>query len=216
MKRITESDFGSEARAIFSWITYACRPLTTNELSEAISVSLGESISEVHLDPEGLVAKCQGLVIVARDGTVLFVHKTVSDFLETQYSSHLFSPAEIAVSCLKYLGLDVFDEECLDEKSVRARVDTYKFISYAAVHWSDHVKKVEDDRDIQREVYSLFQDDIRRTAIRRTERYVTSGFEDIEIESLLVLMAEKGLSRICRLIVDGEASWLRYAHPVDR
>jgi len=210
-----ENDFRSEACAIFSWITQACRALTTDELYEAVSVSLGESVNAVRLDPERLVAKFGGLIAVARDGTVLLVHGAVSEFLKTHYSSHLFSPTKIAISCLRYLGLDVFDEECLDGKSLRARVGTYKFINYAAVHWSAHVKEAEDDLEVQREVFLLFQDEVRRTAIRRTERYITSGSEDIEIESLLAVMAEKGLSRICSLILKRETSWLPYTYPVD-
>jgi hypothetical protein len=214
MSRIEER-FESQVLALFSWITYAYRPLTTDELSEAVSVSLGLDIdndNDPPMDRDKLLAMCQGLVVLSTDGTVLFVHKTVADFFRNSY--HLFSHAEIAISCLTYLGLEAFDRECLDEKSLKARVETYKFISYAAVYWPNHIKDAEDDPDVQQAVYSLFADETKRTAIRRTEQYVTLGYEDIEFEPLLVVMAEKGLSKICSMILDrrtsGNRSFLSY------
>jgi hypothetical protein len=52
-------------RAIF-WIVYAQRPLTTNELCNALPIELGDKAldSDDIYDVEGVISVCAGLVTV--------------------------------------------------------------------------------------------------------------------------------------------------------
>jgi hypothetical protein len=202
MQRIKESGCEPHVISIFSWIINSCRPLTGDEISEAVSVSVSGNLNGPHFNTDELVEMCQCLVIAAADGSILFVHNTISDIVRSHCGSQVFSLAKIANVCLSYLGLDVFDEECLDEGSVKARVEKYKFIQYVAVYWSKHVKDAEKDLDVQSAVFSLSGNETKRTAMRRMEQYVTSGYEDIDIEPVLVLMAGKDLPNICRIILE--------------
>jgi len=211
MERIKEQGFESKVLGIFTWIDCACRPLTTDELTEILTVSFKEDPDKsVPLNWQEWLDMCESLVVITEDKTVLFAHRTVSEFLRSQYGSHVYSSIWIAKACLRYLGLDVFSEVGVDEESLKGRTKKHMFSGYAAEFWGNHIKDAEYDVGVQNLVYEVFADESRRTAIRQMEQYVKSGFEEANIEPLLLVMAEKGLSHLCQKILSEIQAETRY------
>src|SRR6266496_578682 len=74
-----------QARDVLSWIIYAQRQLTTEELCHALAVEIGEE----ELDPdnipniEDIVSVCAGLVTVDNESNIIrLVHYTAQEYFE--------------------------------------------------------------------------------------------------------------------------------------
>jgi len=80
MERIERQDEGRKeiAKRVLSWITYAIRPLSVDELQHALAVDddATEMDPEAIIDDEILVSVCAGLVVVDnKRGTVRLVRE---------------------------------------------------------------------------------------------------------------------------------------------
>ncbi|KAK2798717.1 hypothetical protein FQN50_008755 [Emmonsiellopsis sp. PD_5] len=136
------------AKSVLSWITYAKRPLTTEELCHALAVELGE----VELDPdnipdvEDLVSVCAGLVTVDQESNIIrLVHYTTQEYFE-QIREHWNSAAhqEIASICLTYLSFNTFRRgSCTNDDDFTNRIHQNPFVDYAARYWGQHALTVQ-------------------------------------------------------------------------
>jgi len=155
------------ALAILRWVTFALRPLTVAELTEALVFELGDdstrvstndldekidNISDKYISTE-IVDMCASLVEARTEQprygsgarTIHLIHASVREFLLSRYSVGLNEDESIfqqhnciATTCLTYLNRN---EVWLKENS-RYK---YAFVQYAGTYWDSHVKAANDN-----------------------------------------------------------------------
>jgi hypothetical protein len=100
------------AKQALSWITYAQRPLSVEELCHALAIGVGDK----QLDPdavcdiEDVLSVCAGLVTVNDESdAVRLVHYTTQDYLERVRLEWLpTAQSHIATACITCLSMDAF------------------------------------------------------------------------------------------------------------
>ena len=136
------------AKKMFSWITSAKRPLTTNEICCALAIEIGET----KLDPENiadvedLVSVCAGLVVVDPESAVVrLVHYTTQEYFERIKDEwNPGAQSDIAMTCLTYLSFSAFESgSCSTDEKLADRLQRNQFLDYAAKHWGDHARAAE-------------------------------------------------------------------------
>ncbi|KAK6334037.1 hypothetical protein TWF696_002541 [Orbilia brochopaga] len=118
LDRIRQQRRPEVARRIFRWMAYAMRPLTLDELKEAIAIDDPQSSSwaslqrQTEMDDAKWLQNCENLVVVNKyNKTVQFAHSTVKEFLESEQLEHsnfrlLHSDHKrLADACIKYFKL---------------------------------------------------------------------------------------------------------------
>ncbi|VUC20102.1 unnamed protein product [Clonostachys rosea] len=153
MQRIQNQDEGQAALAhkVLYWISCSLRPLTTAELRHALAVEPGdEDLDEDGLyETELMVSVCAGLVTINEENNqIRLVHYTTQSYFErTRIAWFPDAASVIARTCLTYLSFSRFGEKyCSNKEELRARLDKYPFLGYAATYWGDHVRDtVKDD-----------------------------------------------------------------------
>ena len=137
-----------DAKRVITWITFAERPLTTEELCCALAVEPNEAA----LDPENvpnvedLVSICAGLVVDDLESDVIrLVHYTTQEYFERIRDRWLpDGQLRIATTCLTYLSFDAFQSgACSTVAEYRERFQQHKLIAYAAQYWGNHAQSVE-------------------------------------------------------------------------
>jgi len=136
------------AKRAISWITYAQRPLTTNELCHAVSIEHGDKAldSDDIYNVEGVISVCAGLVAVDEESNVIrLVHSTTQEYFERELLK--WNPGaqeEIAIACLTYLSFDTFRSgSCASDEAFEQRLVKHAFFNYSARYWSKHVRPVQ-------------------------------------------------------------------------
>jgi ankyrin repeat protein len=138
------------AKRVLSWITFAKRPLTTTEICCALAVEP----EETKIDPDNIpdsddiVSVCAGLIVVDHESAIVrLVHYTTQEYFErTGDAWVLDGQLHIARTCLTYLCFDAFQSgSCSADEEYGKRLQEHQFLDYAAKHWGEHARKVEDD-----------------------------------------------------------------------
>ena len=131
-----------------SWISYAQRPLITQELCHALAIERGDKAlnSDNIYDVKDIISVCAGLVTVDEKSNVIrLIHYTTQNYFERIRLN--WSPGareEIATTCLTYIAFDTFRSgSCSSDENFEKRMKENAFLSYAARHWADHVRPVE-------------------------------------------------------------------------
>ena len=157
--RDTTKDFVNK---ILSWVAFAQRPLTINELRYALAIEKDDS----HLDEEALpkadflLSVCGGLIVVDESEIVRFIHFTAQDYFARACHLGLSSAHNyLATVCITYLSFSTFGigpcwvpESTAETKHswskyeevlnlVRKRLQDNVLLSYVSVHWGDHVRE---------------------------------------------------------------------------
>lgn len=116
--------------------------------------------SALPTDPKKLLRFTGGLIgINDKNSTVYLTHFSVKEFLLSPrilhtevsdfYSDTIEIKSEQAMTCLKYLMMQVFDSgQCYTQKQLDTRVETYSFLKYAALFWADHCHKAGPLKDL--------------------------------------------------------------------
>ena len=132
------------ARRTISWISYAQRPLITQELCHALAIELGDRAlnGDNIYDVKDIISVCAGLVTVDEESNVIhLVHYTTQDYFECihlDWNSDAWE--EIVTTCLTCLAFDTFwSGSCSSDESFEKRMGENAFLDYAARHWVDHV-----------------------------------------------------------------------------
>ena len=150
------------AKKVFSWITFAERPLTTGELRHALAIEPGDKdLDEKNvLHVEDIVSVCAGLVTVDEESNIIrFVHYTTQEYFErVRENRNPTAPLEIASACLTYISFHRFKSgSCPNDREFEHRLGKNEFLDYASRYWGQHA------RTVQEQVYdlaSLFLQDI--------------------------------------------------------
>lgn len=124
-------------RNVLSWITYAERPLKTEELRHAIAVDQKkDDLDEDDLpDVNFIIQATAGLVALDKaSGIIRLVHYTTQEYFERIRDE--WKPdaqKEIASVCLHYLQFEPFRAGvCMDEGKFQKMQEHYKLLEYAS------------------------------------------------------------------------------------
>ncbi|KAF4442819.1 Ankyrin repeat-containing domain protein [Fusarium austroafricanum] len=138
---------------VLCWVTYALRPIQTEELCHALAVRQGDT----SLDFEGLreishlVSICKGLVIVEEESMIVrLVHETAEKYFREEGVQYVKAANMlIASTCLRYLCFEVFDSERYkDVREMEACLKDYALLPYAAKNWGHHARHLKEDGEI--------------------------------------------------------------------
>lgn len=127
------------------WLTQACRPLSLNELSDALAIvpGTGGHRRKDRIHGSVIINSCHGLVILDENRSrIRLVHFALQDFLERAEAAYLFrTTPTLAEVCLTYLMYNEFSETgpCDGEKAIRGRLAEHHFLGYAAGYWGEHM-----------------------------------------------------------------------------
>src|SRR5947207_2397316 len=146
MKRIDSQDAEDAelAKQVLSWISYAKRPLKVIELQHALATVPGKNDldDDALINKELLLSVCAGIVTIENESSIIrLVHYSTQQYIEGR-RHRLFPDAEItiALSCLRYLAFNIFDEPCSNTASLVDRLQKYKLSAYAVQYWGDHTR----------------------------------------------------------------------------
>ncbi|KAJ6057041.1 ankyrin repeat-containing protein [Penicillium canescens] len=134
------------ARNVLSWITYAERPLTVEELRHAVAVEFGDKyLDEDNMpDVEEITTVCAGLVVVNEANNIIrFVHYTTQEYFERiREKWNRGIKVKIASSCLTYLSFNAFRSgSCGSYEEFQNRLEQYKLLDYASRYWGQHARQ---------------------------------------------------------------------------
>ena len=143
--------------------------------------------------PIDVIDSCKSLVQYEKSsGLVRFSHDTVQEFI-ADHIQELPPAFHLAKSCLDYLTFDNFEEVPLNARPFR---------QYAAQFWDAHTREAEESYDVQQAALRLLMIPGKMNSILRFGSEV--GFWEGskgEYPTSLHLVAEKGLAKICKLIL---------------
>ncbi|KAH0537544.1 hypothetical protein FGG08_005679 [Glutinoglossum americanum] len=130
------------AHQVLSWISFAIRPLTVQEIKCALAVEPGQTSidNDTLIDEDLLVSVCAGMVTVDQEsGIIRLVHYTTQEYFE-RIRSERFPDAQqnIAATCLVYLSFDIFEGYCSSDKMLEDRLRQNVLLDYAARNWGHH------------------------------------------------------------------------------
>lgn len=110
------ADDRSLAKSTICWISYAQRPLTTQELRHALAIKPGDkALDEDNLyDLENIISVCAGLVMIDEQSNLIrLVHYTAQEYFEhVRLEWNSGAQEQIATRCLTYLAFDTFRSGC--------------------------------------------------------------------------------------------------------
>jgi hypothetical protein len=134
------------AKQVLSWITYAKRPLTTEELQHALTVEVGEAEMDEEniLSIEDMISVCAGSVTVDTGSRIIrLVHYTTQEYFErTQKRWFLNAEADITTICMTYLSFTVFESGyCPSDSSFEERLALHPLYNYTAHNWGHHARQ---------------------------------------------------------------------------
>lgn len=146
MRRIeSQNDYDRQlAERVLSWISFAARPITLEELQCALAVEKCQPklCAENLINKKLLTSVCAGLVTIDEKGIIGFVHYTTKEYFERiRVDRFPDAQREISETCLTYLLFGEFaNGPCLSGKEMSDRIRKYPLLDYAAQHWGDHAR----------------------------------------------------------------------------
>jgi len=151
------------AQRVLRWLVCSFRPLTLEELVEAIAIEPGAcALDRATLlnDPEDITDICAGLVSLSDDGkTVGLAHFSVKEYLISPQiaTSPVAAPFRIdlekthvllAKRCLTYLSFEDFElGPTRDEAEFEGRVNDHSLLRYASQNWPLHALRYAPGQD---------------------------------------------------------------------
>jgi ankyrin repeat protein len=129
----------AQAMTVLMWTTLARRPLSVEELCQAVTVEVGDTRVDDEDIPgiRSLLMCCLGLVIVdVKSSTVRLMHYSLQEYLATHSGLFLNGHSSIAETCLTYLNFEVFNVPYTHRLK-----KIYPFLVYASCEWGNHVRQ---------------------------------------------------------------------------
>jgi len=134
---------------IFQWLLAAQRPLTVDQLCEALAISMQDGTLRKARKPskEIILDSCMGLVRVNKSSnTFEFFHFTIKGYILSHKEIQSRLTVDIPRACLTYLRYRDFLERCEDAGSIAERKNQYPFCRYIGEFWAEHVRGTPEDR----------------------------------------------------------------------
>ena len=146
--RNQSSDDVGVAMRLLSWVTFARRPLSFNEIQQAMAVTEGDvDLDDGELlDEDFLLPLTAGLITMDSEGaSVRLIHYTLYEYLYER-REELFpeSTSYIAITILTYLQFESFSEPCrgdIEDEEFETRLQKYPLLSYASLYWGEHASE---------------------------------------------------------------------------
>ena len=110
------------AEKIFAWTFCARRPLTFDELKDAVAVDPDDVCWDrqkvpAEIDEQRFLAVCGHLIVFhERDSTIRLAHHTVGKFLDEHKNSYSHTDLQIGELCLTYLGFSDFETQVVQAR----------------------------------------------------------------------------------------------------
>lgn len=225
MDRVNASNHDTQqlVQRVLTWIVCSKRPLSTNELLEAVSITKGDTELDVDAmpDEEGILKWCSSLVRRTPDGDKLeLAHFTVEEFLlaidsndpNSHYAKYRISPIEqdlnLAKLCLTYLEFEDFqgkDWEGVEE--LHEFTEEYSFFDYASVFWDEHAFDHRDDEELLELMRMLFDPSKSGNFLCWSrywmwERGSTDDIQELSNSETLHFAATLSFDSICRWLIE--------------
>lgn len=199
--RIKKTKGQDTALHVLSWLFYARRSLTMEEIQEVLSIQIQPRDTDLYpqyfMDPFQIIHSCQGLVELDHISRIIrFTHYTVQEYLKDKFLDKLLAPTELAKVCLTYLTFDIFKHgPCENEEAFHQRKIAYKFTDYAVRYWGLYVRgKGEKDPVITDILLDLFKSSNKCNAIRQHQVWInTWTFQKWSALTPLHIIAQEGL-----------------------
>ncbi|EPE30107.1 Ankyrin repeat-containing protein [Glarea lozoyensis ATCC 20868] len=163
MARIKNQDSRKAERAaqVLSWICYAARPITVDELRYALAVEIGDTRVDEEAVPDGnhLVSLCAGLLTIDHDSNIIrFVHYTTQEYFERiKKERYPKAPTQIVMACITYLSFNEFaTDPCDNDKAMEEKMLKYPFLQYASQYWGLHARGEPEKDPIVQELIMKF------------------------------------------------------------
>jgi ankyrin repeat protein len=99
-------------------------------------------------DSDDIVSVCAGLVVVDHESAIIrLVHYTTQEYFERTGDAWVpEGQLQIARTCLTYLCFNAFQSgSCSADEEYEKRLQEHQFLDYAAKHWGEHARTVEED-----------------------------------------------------------------------
>ena len=131
------------ASAALTWLAYARRNLSIDELRHALATRLSETELDQDnmVSPRIIVESCLGLLVIEQENSAIrLVHFSLEEYLQT-HRQNLFPNGDLtlAATCLTYSNfwsvLLRFQDNQADLASL---VQDYPLLAYSCNHWGDH------------------------------------------------------------------------------
>lgn len=148
------------AMRVIGWITHAERRLKVEELRHALAVE--EHTSEIDKENLTLVKVilqvCIGIASVdPADDTIGMIHITAYDYFRHLKNRFSDIQLDMAKTSMLYLGFrPLCDGPCSSVERLRNRFRDMPFIGYAAEHWGNHARQVE--QELSRQILQVLND----------------------------------------------------------
>lgn len=127
------------AEYILQWVSFAVRPLSLNDLQEALIVEPdSDGVDETNIrDAELLTSVCAEFVVVDQYGKVRLVHSSKLEIFEhIRFIRFPTAQGHIVRNCLMYLFSDEFAAgSCSDDDTDILGIRQHHLFSYAARLW---------------------------------------------------------------------------------
>jgi hypothetical protein len=149
---------------VLTWIICSREPLSTKELLQAVSISVGDTKLDLEAmpDEEGILKWCSSLVRKTPDGDRLeLAHFTVEEFLlaidsnaqKSSYAKYRISLVDqdlsLAKLCLTYVLFDDFrDKDWTGKDEFNEFIEGYEFFHYASKYWYQHAENHRDNEGL--------------------------------------------------------------------
>ncbi|KAF8535670.1 hypothetical protein BDD12DRAFT_983186 [Trichophaea hybrida] len=234
------SQHQQKARTILQWVVSAKRPMTLEELKVAIAIhqdaaSMGSMRGQIQRNIKGFLLSLFGSFLKIRgDSTVHLVHQTAREFLEgyqikgSDVSSpnldfvnicHRGANLELAISCLRYLCFDEFDEDPMIDRMTRWSIGfsadildlqkKYPLLNYAALYWVLHARESdEENSDLWAAFQRLAQFPRRINLAHKVllfSQFRAYNNDDFQAAEPLQILACHGLGVLMRRLLDNGA-----------
>ena len=139
------------AKAILTWTVCASRPLTTDELYDALQLDIKDKIDSVVASVE---SRCGQLVYIDAQSRVQIIHQTARDYLLQSSDTSEFGVdrkighGRLLITCLEYLnGNEMRGYKNRKLSADNVRVERGPFASYACNSFFDHIFHVSSQND---------------------------------------------------------------------
>ncbi|KAF8537641.1 ankyrin repeat-containing domain protein [Trichophaea hybrida] len=177
------SDQGELALEVLRWISHAKRPLSIDELRQALAIQPNETcFDEDDMPDQGtIVHVCMGLVIIDQQSSIIrLVHYSLQEYFQ-KFTDAFFCKGEaaIAMTCLTILSFEEFNKGyCSNDKRFEARLQQFPLLNYAAHNWGHHARdeKEETTREIARRFLQNRSKVLAAIQVMLNSKYKYSGY----------------------------------------
>lgn len=200
------------ARRAICWISYAQRPLTTQELCCALAIEPGDKALNTDnvYEIEDIVSICAGLVTVDEESSIIrLTHYTAQEYLEgIRPEWNPGAQEEIAIACLTYVSFDTFQSRsCASNDTFEQRLAENQFFDYSAHFWSEHFRSVQQSSTYEIAL-AFLRDDALVDSVIQAASVPTNKYNDYSTRfpsrtSGLHLIARYGILRLTERLLKG-------------